>query len=117
MSLTSHLKNKNSPIKQFFEENFNRIDLFLTKENAQLKKISTILPGNEQNYPWSKIGHITEYLLAIHMGLPLENLFPMTYLKQLNNKEYEEIKSKNINKRHLEGKEFDDIVSKTLYHL
>ena len=35
MSLTSNLKDKNSFIKQMFDNNFNNIDLFLKEENIK----------------------------------------------------------------------------------
>lgn len=116
MSLTSHLKTKSSQVTQFFESNFN-LDEFIKNENNKLKNLDTIIPKADKNYPWSHIGHITEYLLAIHMNLPFELLFPMRYLEQFNQDKYNQIKAYNINKKHLNSEHFDGIVSKTLYHL
>lgn len=116
MSLTSHLKDKNSPVLQFFEQHFHLAD-FIKNENNKLKSLSTILPENQTDYPWSHTGHITEYLLAIHMNLPFELLFPMRYLEHYNLEKYKQIKGYNINKKHLSGEHFEGIVSKTLYHL
>lgn len=117
MSLTSNLKDKNSLIKQMFDNNFNNIDLFLKEENIKLKNLQTILPINETNYPWATVGHITEYLLALHMGLPIEKLFPMEWLAEFNNSQYQKIKSFNIKKEHLESEYLPGIISITLYHL
>lgn len=116
MSLTSHLKSKDSPVSQFFDNHFH-IDEFLKIENSKLKNLETILPSNETKYPWSNIGHITEYLLAINMNLPFELLFPMRYLEHFYNEKYQKIKNYGINKKHLDTEHFDGIVSKTLYHL
>lgn len=117
MSLTSHLKDKNSLIRKMFDYRFNNIDLFLKKENEKLKNIPVILPLDEKNYPWSTVGHITEYLLALHMGLPIENLFPMEHMSKLNNTQYQRIKSLNITKENLESKYLSTIISDTLYTL
>ena len=116
MSLTSHLKDKKSPVLQFFEQHFH-LEEFIKNENNKLKSLSTILPETEKDYPWSHIGHITEYLLAIHMNLPFELLFPMRYLEHYNIEKYKQIKGYNINKKHLTTEHFEGIVSKTLYHL
>lgn len=115
MSLTSNLKNKNSIIFQFFEDNFTTIDLFIKKENKLLSSLKTILPKNEVNYPWSHIGHITEYLLDLHIGIPIEELFPMKYLKVLSLDKYEEIKNMKINRNKISS-QFNDI-SSILYQL
>ena len=117
MSLTSNLKDKNSLIKQMFDNNFNNIDVFLKEENLKLKILQTILPSNETNYPWATVGHITEYLLALYMGLPIENLFPMEWLAEFNNSQYQKIKSQNIRKEHLDSEYLSVIISTTLYHL
>lgn len=117
MSLTSHLKDKNSLIKKMFDEQFNNMDLFLKKENEEIKNIPVIIPTDEKNYPWSTVGHITEYLLALYIGLPIEDLFPMQWLEKLNPKQYNQIKSYNIKKEHLDSEYLPNIISITLYRL
>ena len=103
MSLSSHLKDNNSLIKQMFDRKFNHIDVFIKEENKKLKEEVVLLPSCEINYPWSIVGHITEYVLALHIGLPFEELFPMRYLKQLDNNQYQKITSLNLVKKDLEN--------------
>lgn len=38
MSLSFHLKDNNSPIKQMFDRKFNHIDIFIKEENKKLKE-------------------------------------------------------------------------------
>lgn len=117
MSLTSNLKDSNSLIKKMFDNKFNHIDVFLKQENAKIKNLSVIKPDNEINYPWSTVGHITEYVLALHLGLPIESLFPMNYLSQFDKSKYQKIKSLNIKKEDLESQKLFSIISTTLYSL
>ena len=115
MSLTSNLKNKDSVVFRFFEDNLNMIDLFIKKENKSFSSLNTLLPKNEVNYPWSHIGHITEYLLDLHIGVPIEELFPMKYLKVLSIEKYDEIKNMKINRNKISS-QFNEI-SSILYQL
>lgn len=86
MSLTSHLNSTSSPINQYFNTHFN-FSTFLQEENQGLVGTYTIRPKSFDDYPWADMGHIVEYLLALHMGLPIEHLFPMRFAK----KEYSQI--------------------------
>lgn len=81
MSLTSHLSSPESPITKYFTENFN-FSKFLEEENQGLLGSYTIRPKSFDNFPWSDMGHMVEYLLILHMGLPVESLFPMRFAKQ-----------------------------------
>ena len=77
MSLTSELKLANSPISQFFT-NFNFTDL-VKSENLKLKNCETLLPENLEKYQWSLVGHVTEYLINLYLGVDIQLLFPMRY--------------------------------------
>lgn len=81
MSLTSHLSSEKSPITQYFKNHFN-FSLFLEEENKGLAGAYTIRPKSFTDYPWADMGHIVEYLLALHMGLPIEYLFPVRFAKE-----------------------------------
>ena len=117
MSLVSNLKDKDSLIKKMFDSKFDKINIFLKEENEKLKNLTTIIPSNELKYPWSNVGHITEYLLALHIGLHIEKLFPMQYLNILDKNQYEAIKLLNITKKDLESEKLHKIISTVLYHL
>lgn len=80
MSLTSHLSNENSPITQYFKKNFD-FSKFIAEENKGLMGVYTIRPKSFENFPWSDMGHMVEYLLVLHMGLPIEYLFPVRFAK------------------------------------
>jgi hypothetical protein len=77
MSLTSELKQANSAVSQFFNY-FNFNDL-IKSENLQLRNSETLLPENQEAYPWSLVGHVTEYLIDLYLGVSIETLFPMRY--------------------------------------
>lgn len=81
MSLTSHLNNQNSPITQYFKNHF-KLQPFLDEENNGLAGAYTIRPKSFNDYPWSDMGHMTEYLLMLHMGVSVESLFPMRFARQ-----------------------------------
>ncbi len=80
MSLTSELNNSESPISQYFSKSFD-FNSFLTNTNLELHGFYTLEPSNKIHYPWSDVGHITEYLMLIHIGLSIEELFPMQFAK------------------------------------
>lgn len=81
MSLTSHLSSETSPITQYFKTNFD-FSKFIAEENQGLVGVYTIRPKIFDNFPWSDMGHMVEYLLILHMGLPIEYLFPVRFAKE-----------------------------------
>lgn len=81
MSLTSHLSSESSPINQYFKNHF-KLESFLAEENKGLVGVYTIRPKSFSDYPWADMGHMVEYLLALHMGLPIEYLFPVRFAKE-----------------------------------
>lgn len=93
MSLTSHLSSPESPITKYFTENFD-FSKFLQEENQGLVGSYTIRPKSFDNFPWSDMGHMVEYLLILHMGLPVEYLFPMRFAKQEYSQIFYEMKRK-----------------------
>ena len=103
MSLTSELNKTQSPIYQFFHQNF-QIDNFLKENNELIHSSYTIKPSYMKDYPWADIGHITEYLMLLHMNLPFPELFPMRLGKaHIKNESFQNLhkalseKYKNIN--------------------
>lgn len=96
MSLTSHLSNENSIIFKYFKNNFN-LEKFLNEENKGLIGAYTIKPKIFNDYPWADMGHMVEYLLILHMGLPVEYLFPMRFAKDEYPQVYYEMKRKYDN--------------------
>lgn len=115
MSLTSNLRDKHSPIRKLFDENFS-IDSLLN--NQELLNLPIIKPKIEKDYPWAIVGHIVEYILDIHLGSPIERLMPMVCLKELCHEQYKKILSFGITKDHLNSDyHLKGIISVTLYHL
>lgn len=93
MSLTSHLSSVDSPITQYFTQNFD-FTKFLQEENKSLLGSYTIRPKSFDNFPWSDMGHMVEYLLILHMGLPVEYLLPMRFAKEEYSQIFYEMKRK-----------------------
>lgn len=93
MSLTSHLSSEKSPVTQYFKTHFN-FTPFLEEENKGLVGVYTIRPKSFTDYPWADMGHIVEYLLALHMGLPIEYLFPVRFAKEEYPQVFYEMKRK-----------------------
>lgn len=117
MSLTTHLKNIESPINKMFKENFININEFIKSENKKIEFLNVILPEQQLDYPWSTIGHVTEYLLALQLGLPIYKLFPMGYLKEFDYKNYKNIKDFNIIANDLDNENKTKIIYQNLYNL
>lgn len=82
MSLTNLLKDKNSHINHYFNTYFD-FNTLINDNNNDLKNSFTIKPKNFNDYPWSDVGHIVEYLLNIHIQLPFKNLLPMVIAKKM----------------------------------
>ena len=93
MSLTSHLNVESSPVTQYFKKNFNFAP-FLEEENKGLFGAYTIRPKSFEDYPWADMGHMTEYLLALHIGVGIEYLLPVRFAKKEFPKIFYEMKRK-----------------------
>lgn len=93
MSLTSHLSIENSPVTQYFKKHF-KFSPFLEEENKGLAGAYTIRPKSFTDYPWADMGHMTEYLLALHIGLPIEFLLPVRFAKKEYTPVFYEMKRK-----------------------
>ena len=116
MSLTSHLNFTDSPVLKFFKKNFN-FENFIKEENAGLLGSYTIKPKSFIDYPWADMGHITEYLLILHIGLPIEYLLPMRFAKNDYSVIFYEMKRKYDNFQFVFDKiNFKDLVT-DLYKL
>ena len=100
----------------FFKKNFN-FENFIKEENAGLLGSYTIKPKSFIDYPWADMGHITEYLLILHIGLPIEYLLPMRFAKNDYSVIFYEMKRKYDNFQFVFDKiNFKDLVT-DLYKL
>lgn len=96
MSLTSEISNPESNISLFFKNNFD-YSSFIEQTNNELKSFYTLSPNNKQNYPWSDVGHMVEYLMILNMGLPISDLFPLVYAKKIFPNYFSELNKKYQN--------------------
>lgn len=69
MSLTSELKDTNSPIYQYMKERFPNIRPILADWTRQLAGASTVCPTNTTAYPWSIIGMAFDYRMRYYFGI------------------------------------------------
>lgn len=74
MSLTSNLKDPNSPIGQFFRTQFANTSAISKIVNAQLRSARPILPPYQQSYPYSLIGMAVDYRLRYYFDVTPEEL-------------------------------------------
>lgn len=72
MSLTSHLKDSQSPIRQFLYEHFPNTRPIVTEARTKLSDVSTIRP--ESRLPYGTIGTAIDYRLRYYFGVtkPME---------------------------------------------
>ena len=66
MSLTSHLKDKNSPICQFLRTQFPKTRPFLAEARKQARAADTIIP--DEDVPWGVIGTALDYRIRYYFG-------------------------------------------------
>ena len=59
MSLTGHLKNNGSRIRQFLRDQFPNTRIFLEGARKQMREAYTIWP--DADVPWSMIGTALDY--------------------------------------------------------
>ena len=75
MSLTSHLEDKNSPIREFMGRQFSGTRRFLANPRKELRKAYTIAPDRRDQYPWSRVGIALDYRLRYYFqATPCEEL-------------------------------------------
>jgi hypothetical protein len=79
MSLTNEIKSPASPIHAYFNNHYAPLKNFILAENKKLIGKS-LLPLDENHYPWQLVGHATEYLLDLHLSLPMDKLFPFNFV-------------------------------------
>lgn len=127
MSLTSQLAQSDSLITLFFEKNFQNLNEHLSyylantynrdfnTSSTNNDTLQSILPDVQLKYPWANTGHMIEYLLALKLGLPLSNLYPMQVMAYLDKSNFDIISSKNINFHDLS--ELDTLIANLLYPL
>jgi len=82
MSLTSEIARAESPLSQYFKSNFAKLPEMLRADNLELANCGSLLPSDEKNYPWAAVGHMTEYLICLSVGVSVQSLMPMVYLKE-----------------------------------
>ena len=66
MSLTSHLKDKNSPILQFLRTQFPNTRSFLAEARKQIRAAGTIVP--DEDVPWGVVGMALDYRIRYYFG-------------------------------------------------
>lgn len=81
MSLTSHLGDEKSPIFKYFNNNFE-FSSTLDDMNRKLRNAPTLVPENQADYPWANAGHVIEYMMNLHLGVKMRDLFPMKYYEK-----------------------------------
>ena len=73
MSLTGHLKDRNSPICQFLRTQFPNTRSFLEEARKQIRRAGTIQP--DEDVPWGVIGTALDYRIRYYFGItPHEKL-------------------------------------------
>ena len=79
MSLTQHLKNKNSPVCQFLRSTFPNTKPFLAEARRQVRGARTLRPKvsvAKVSVPWDTIGMALDYRVRYYFDLtPNEQLF------------------------------------------
>ncbi len=76
MSLSSHLRDKNSPVKQFIQEQFpnTKAAPFLVDARKQVAAGFTLRPAPGTGFPWSVIGTAMDYRLRYYFDVtPVEH--------------------------------------------
>lgn len=96
MSLVSQLKSTTSPVHIYFKENYPGLQKYLKNDVDAISKCDTLVPSVKENYPWSSVGHMAEYLFQIHMGVPVKDLYPMRFLAKANSVPAAQIYNKTI---------------------
>ena len=73
MSLTSSIRNKNTPISQFLRSTFPNTRAFLAEARKQVRQAGTIRPDGD--VPWDTIGTAIDYRIRYYFGMtPSEKL-------------------------------------------
>ena len=73
MSLSSHLEDKNSHIRQFLRTQFPNTRSFLAEARKMVREADTIVP--DENVPWGLIGTALDYRIRYYFGItPHEGL-------------------------------------------
>lgn len=69
MSLTSHLKDPQSPIAQFMKLRLSNTRPITTRVNSELRSATTLLPSNfGPGYPWALVGMAVDYRLRYYFA-------------------------------------------------
>ena len=87
MSLTSHLRDKNSPIREFLNTRFSDTRSFLKDVRKQLRSADTIRPTVDvlgTRYPWGTIGMALDYRIRYYFDVtPHDKLIANTGARRL----------------------------------
>ena len=67
MSLTGHLKDRNSPICQFLRTQFPNTRSFLEEARKQIRRPGTIQP--DEDVPWGVIGTALDYRIRYYFDV------------------------------------------------
>ena len=83
MSLSSHLEDKNSHIRQFLRTQFPNTRSFLAEARKMVREADTIVP--DENVPWGLIGTALDYRIRYYFGItPHEELVAYKGARRLN---------------------------------
>ena len=74
MSLSSHLEDKTSPIREFLRTQFSETRTFLRAPRKQVRSADTIIPDIEgTSYPWGTIGMAVDYRIRYYFDVTPHN--------------------------------------------
>ena len=111
MSLTTHLKDKNSPVNRFIREQFpnTRNVPFLVDARNQLKAAETIRRPDVDDLPWPTIGTAMDYRIRYYFDVtPVESLIAYMGARKITDDQGTDIDSLILD-FHWTGKEDDPI--------
>ena len=69
MSLTSHLKSKDSPVRKFLRDQFLNTRTLLKAARKQVREADTILPDAGPSYRWDLIGGALDYRIRYYFDV------------------------------------------------
>ena len=75
MSLTTHLRASNSPVKKFILEQFPNTTPFLADARREIAAAQTLRPAPGTGFPWATIGQAIDYRIRYYFDVtPVEHL-------------------------------------------
>lgn len=111
MSLSTHIKDKNSPVNRFIQEQFPNTKAipFLVDARKQLRAAETIRPPDVDALPWPTIGTAMDYRIRYYFDVtPVESLIAYMGARKITDDQSTDIDSLILD-FHWTGKEDDPI--------